>query len=188
MEFHHKLKLAVALKYRQDEDVSPLVVASGRAPWRSLVKKAMDLDIPIHPDGELAELLEVDVGHSIPEELYEVVAQIMAMVYRMDAALGTENAALKSRRRIETVAHVSGPYRFAINPRGINLYHGMRGVFVWIASTNHGRPGNPAGYSVNLPSDLVYVPPFGNSSPKSPGWRASRRSSASARKSSSTNS
>jgi flagellar biosynthesis protein len=89
MEFQHKLKLAVALKYRQDEDVSPLVVASGRGSLaQALVKKAMDLDIPIHPDGELAELLsDVDVGHSIPEELYEVVAQIMAMVYRMDAAL-----------------------------------------------------------------------------------------------------
>jgi type III secretion system FlhB-like substrate exporter len=29
----------------------------------------------------------VEVGDSIPEELYEVVAQIMAMVYRMDSAL-----------------------------------------------------------------------------------------------------
>jgi flagellar biosynthesis protein len=89
MEFQQKLKLAVALKYRQDEDVSPLVVASGRGTLaQSLVKKAMDLDIPIHPDGELAELLsEVDVGSNIPEELYEVVAQIMALVYRMDSAL-----------------------------------------------------------------------------------------------------
>jgi flagellar biosynthesis protein len=92
MEFQHKLKLAVALKYTQDEDVSPLVVASGRGDLAlALVKKAMNMDIPIHSDGELAELLsEVDVGHSIPEELYEVVAQIMAMVYRMDMALGRE--------------------------------------------------------------------------------------------------
>ena len=90
MEFQHKLKLAIALKYRQNEDVSPLVVASGKgALAQALVKKALAMDIPIHPDGELAELLsEVDVGHSIPEELYEVVAQIMAMVYRMDTALG----------------------------------------------------------------------------------------------------
>lgn len=89
MEFHQKLKLAVALKYRLNEDVAPLVVASGRgALAQALVKKAVDMDIPIHPDGELAELLgDVEVGRSIPEELYEVVAQIMAMVYRMDAAL-----------------------------------------------------------------------------------------------------
>ena len=88
--FHQKLKLAVALKYRQDEDVSPLVVASGKgALAQALVKKAVDLGVPIHPDGELAELLsEVEVGQSIPEELYEVVAQVMAMVYRMDAELG----------------------------------------------------------------------------------------------------
>ncbi|MEO6098343.1 MAG: EscU/YscU/HrcU family type III secretion system export apparatus switch protein [Fibrobacteria bacterium] len=89
MEFKQKLKLAVALKYRQDEDVSPLVVASGRGTLaQALVKKALDMDIPIHSDGELAELLsEVDAGQSIPEELYEVVAQIMAMVYRMDSSL-----------------------------------------------------------------------------------------------------
>lgn len=89
MEFRQKLKLAVALKYRLNEDVAPLVVASGKgALAQALVKKAVDLDIPIHPDGELAELLgDVEVGRSIPEELYEVVAQIMAMVYRMDAAL-----------------------------------------------------------------------------------------------------
>jgi flagellar biosynthesis protein len=90
MEFQQKLKLAVALKYRTDEDVAPLVVATGRGQLaQALVKKALELDIPIHPDGELAELLsDVEVGHSIPEELYEVVAQIMAMVYRMDSALG----------------------------------------------------------------------------------------------------
>ncbi len=89
MEFHQKLKLAVALKYQLNEDVAPLVVASGRgALAQALVKKALDLDIPIHPDGELAELLsDVEVGSSIPEELYEVVAQIMAMIYRMDKAL-----------------------------------------------------------------------------------------------------
>jgi flagellar biosynthesis protein len=91
MEFQQKLKLAVALKYTQDEDVSPLVVASGKGSLaQALVKKALDLGVPIHPDGELAELLsEVEVGHNIPEELYEVVAQIMAMVYRMDSVLST---------------------------------------------------------------------------------------------------
>lgn len=89
MEFHQKLKLAVALKYRLNEDVAPLVVASGRGTLaQALVKKAIELDIPIHPDGELAELLEdVDVGQAIPEELYEVVAQIMAMVYKLDSTL-----------------------------------------------------------------------------------------------------
>lgn len=89
MELHHKLKLAVALKYKQDQDVAPLVVASGRGFLAdAILKKARDAGIPIHPDSELANMLsEVEVGDSIPEELYEVVAQIMAMVYRMDTAL-----------------------------------------------------------------------------------------------------
>jgi flagellar biosynthesis protein len=89
MDFHQKLKLAVALKYRLNEDVAPLVIASGRGLMaESILKKAKELDIPVHPDGDLAEMLsDVEVGQSIPEELYEVVAQIMAMIYKMDSAL-----------------------------------------------------------------------------------------------------
>lgn len=89
MELHQKLKLAVALKYRQDEDVAPMVVATGKGVLaQAILKKAAEAGIPIHPDSELAEMLsEVEAGDRIPEELYEVVAQIMAMVYRMDSAL-----------------------------------------------------------------------------------------------------
>lgn len=89
MELHQKLKLAVALKYRQDLDVAPMVVATGKGVLaQAILKKAAEAGIPIHPDSELADMLsEVEVGDSIPEELYEVVAQIMAMVYRMDSAL-----------------------------------------------------------------------------------------------------
>jgi flagellar biosynthesis protein len=89
MELHRKLKLAVALKYKQDQDAAPLVVASGKGiVAEAILKKAAEAGIPVHPDSELAGMLsEVEVGDSIPEELYEVVAQIMAMVYRMDSAL-----------------------------------------------------------------------------------------------------
>jgi flagellar biosynthesis protein len=89
MELHQKLKLAVALKYRQDQDATPLVVATGKGVLaQAILKKAAEAGIPVHPDSELANMLsEVEVGDSIPEELYEVVAQIMAMVYRMDSAL-----------------------------------------------------------------------------------------------------
>jgi flagellar biosynthesis protein len=89
MDFHQKLKLAVALKYRLKEDVAPLVIASGRGLMAdAILKKAKELDIPVHPDGDLAQMLgDVEVGQTIPEELYEVVAQIMAMIYKMDSAL-----------------------------------------------------------------------------------------------------
>jgi flagellar biosynthesis protein len=89
MDFHQKLKLAVALKYRLQEDAAPLVIASGRGVMaQAILKKAQELDIPVHPDSELAQMLgDVEVGQTIPEELYEVVAQIMAMIYKMDSAL-----------------------------------------------------------------------------------------------------
>jgi flagellar biosynthesis protein len=89
MDLHPKLKLAVALKYKQDQDTVPLVVASGKGLLaEAILKRAAEAGVPIHPDSDLAEMLgEVDVGDAIPEELYEVVAQIMAMVYRMDSSL-----------------------------------------------------------------------------------------------------
>ncbi|MFC1586113.1 EscU/YscU/HrcU family type III secretion system export apparatus switch protein [Fibrobacterota bacterium] len=79
-------KLAVALKYKYQEDKEPMVVASGRGRIaEAIIKKANDADVPVHEDNHLAELLyQVEVGSSIPDELYDVVAQLIAMIYKMD--------------------------------------------------------------------------------------------------------
>ncbi len=85
-------KIAVALKYKYLEDKEPIVVASGSGVIAdSILKKAKELDIPIHKDPKLAVLLKkVQVGGTIPEELYEIVAEVIAMVYRLDQKLGTK--------------------------------------------------------------------------------------------------
>jgi flagellar biosynthesis protein len=80
------LKLAVALKYEYQQDVSPLVVATGKGELaEALLKKAQDLGIPIQEDKPLAEALSsLPPGTPVPEDFYQVVAQILAMVYRLE--------------------------------------------------------------------------------------------------------
>jgi flagellar biosynthesis protein len=95
---HPSLRLAVALKYEHREDVAPLVVAAGRSHVaEALTERARALGIPVHADEPLAQSLSVvPVGTFVPEELYPVVAQVLAMVYAMDRQLaGTATSPLR---------------------------------------------------------------------------------------------
>ncbi|OPJ60100.1 EscU/YscU/HrcU family type III secretion system export apparatus switch protein [Clostridium oryzae] len=78
-------KRAAALKYELNYE-APIVTAAGiGAIADNIINKAMENDVPIVENKELADLLtKVDVGESIPTELYEVVAQIIAYVVDMD--------------------------------------------------------------------------------------------------------
>jgi flagellar biosynthesis protein FlhB len=71
--------LACALKYTEDEDGAPLVVASGEGDLaQRIVRAARDYGVPIVRDVPLARALrELEVGEVIPEALYEAVAEIL---------------------------------------------------------------------------------------------------------------
>ncbi|MBI4532261.1 MAG: EscU/YscU/HrcU family type III secretion system export apparatus switch protein [Candidatus Latescibacteria bacterium] len=79
-------KTAVALRYKPVEDVAPKVVAKGRGLIAErIITIAEEYGIPIHEDPSLVEVLvKLDMGMEIPPELYRVVAEILAFVYRMD--------------------------------------------------------------------------------------------------------
>ncbi|MSS72936.1 MAG: flagellar biosynthesis [Candidatus Latescibacteria bacterium] len=79
-------KAAAALRYRRDTDVVPRVTAAGRGlVAEKIIALAKEAGIPIHEDASLVEVLaRLDVGSEIPVELYRVVAEILAFVYRMD--------------------------------------------------------------------------------------------------------
>lgn len=78
--------IAVALKYDPAKMSAPQVVAKGK---RLLAEKiraiAEEHGIPIVQDPPLARMLYrlVDVGMEIPYELYQAVAEVLALVYRM---------------------------------------------------------------------------------------------------------
>jgi flagellar biosynthetic protein FlhB len=77
---------AVALKY-DGEKLAPEVVAKGKDIIAAQIREiAKENDVPIVPDPPLARSLHatVEVGHQIPEELYQGVAQLLAFVYRVN--------------------------------------------------------------------------------------------------------
>ena len=74
-----------ALQYDPEKGGAPQVVASGRRKVaEQILAQAHKYNIPIHEDPILAEALaSVNLGEEIPPELYLVVAEVLAFVYRV---------------------------------------------------------------------------------------------------------
>jgi flagellar biosynthesis protein len=77
---------AVALRYDQDREQAPRVVAKGeRLLAERIIEEANDAGVPIHEDPDLVALLtKLDLDTEIPEELYRAVAEVLAFVYRLN--------------------------------------------------------------------------------------------------------
>jgi flagellar biosynthesis protein len=78
----------VALGYHPGAGRVPEVLARGYGRLAEhIVELARARNVPVREDGDLAEVLaRLDVGSDIPEELYEAVAELLAFIYRMNAA------------------------------------------------------------------------------------------------------
>ena len=76
---------AAALKYELNYE-APVVSAAGVGQIaENIIQQAENNDVPVVYNKELADLLSnVDVGDSIPSELYEAVATIIAYVTDLD--------------------------------------------------------------------------------------------------------
>jgi flagellar biosynthetic protein FlhB len=78
--------LAVALLYRSKEMVAPQVVAKGAGEIAERIKEiGRRHQVPIVENKSLAQVLykTVDLGQTIPSTLYQMVADILAYVYRL---------------------------------------------------------------------------------------------------------
>lgn len=86
----NKRKQAVALKYQAGTIDAPKVVAKGKGyVAENMLKTAKEHQIPVQEDPSLVEVLgKLDLDQQIPPELYQVVAEILAFVYRMDKGGG----------------------------------------------------------------------------------------------------
>lgn len=83
-----KKRKAAALRYEQNYD-APIVTAAGMGHVADkILEKAKENSVPVVYDEELASLLtNVDVGESIPYEIYDVVAKVIAYVMEKDGTL-----------------------------------------------------------------------------------------------------
>lgn len=79
-------KEAVVLKYTEQTDHAPKVVAKGTGlVAEQIIQKAEENNVPIQKDPTLLELLsELSIDQSIPEELYQAVAEVFAFIYKVD--------------------------------------------------------------------------------------------------------
>ena len=77
---------AVALRYNQEQEAAPRVVARGYGLTADkIIEIAIENNIQIHEDPDLvAVLAKLDVNTQIPEELYVAVAEVLAFVYRIN--------------------------------------------------------------------------------------------------------
>ncbi|OAA89284.1 fused FliR family export protein/FlhB family type III secretion system protein [Clostridium coskatii] len=77
--------VAVALKYEEGQN-APVLVAKGLDAVALKIKEiAKDNDVPIIENRPLARLIykEVEIDMEIPAEMYQAVAEILALVYKM---------------------------------------------------------------------------------------------------------
>lgn len=86
---HEKRKEAIALKYNTELDSAPKVVAKGKGVIADeILSKAKEFGVPIQEDPSLVEVLsQLEINQTIPEDLYSVVAELFAFIYRADQQL-----------------------------------------------------------------------------------------------------
>lgn len=83
--------LAVAIKYDRDVDDAPVVIAKGADYLAVRIKEiAKEHDIAIVENKPLARMLyhNVDLDSEIPQELYQMVAEVLVYVYETKNKLG----------------------------------------------------------------------------------------------------
>ncbi|MFT7433607.1 MAG: flagellar biosynthesis protein [Alphaproteobacteria bacterium] len=81
-----KNKKAVAIKYDKGQNSAPHVSAKGRGVLAAkIIAIAKEHDVPIHSDADLVEILDkVEIEQEIPLEVYTIVAEIFAYIYKVN--------------------------------------------------------------------------------------------------------
>lgn len=77
--------ISVALRYKQGEDEAPLIIAKGADFVAMKIREiAKENSIPVIENPPVARMLhKLDIGGIIPEEMFTVVAEILAHVYSL---------------------------------------------------------------------------------------------------------
>ncbi|MBM7692285.1 flagellar biosynthesis protein [Peribacillus deserti] len=85
-EEHVPRKQAIALRYDSEKEGAPRVIAKGKGlAAERIMETAKENDIPIQEDPSLAGILaELELNQTIPEDLYQAVAEVFAFIYKID--------------------------------------------------------------------------------------------------------
>ncbi|MFC1517679.1 EscU/YscU/HrcU family type III secretion system export apparatus switch protein [Candidatus Margulisiibacteriota bacterium] len=87
---YKKDRTAVALSYDIEKDAAPVVLAAGKGPLaEEILRIAEENKIPLFEDRGLANLLSrIEIETEVPPELYILVAEILAFVFKLDQMAG----------------------------------------------------------------------------------------------------
>jgi flagellar biosynthesis protein len=85
-----QLRRAVALRYDRGTGAAPNVAATGAGYVADrIIEIAREHGVPIREDPDLVQLLsKLDLDQTIPPELYSVIAEVFAFVYRLNTERG----------------------------------------------------------------------------------------------------
>ncbi|MDD4527313.1 MAG: EscU/YscU/HrcU family type III secretion system export apparatus switch protein [Candidatus Margulisbacteria bacterium] len=80
------LKVAAAIKYDPEKNVAPIILAKGKGSIaEEIIRIAEENDVPLYQDAALAKLLgTLELETEIPPEMYSVVAEVLAFVYKLE--------------------------------------------------------------------------------------------------------
>ena len=89
---HDRRRRAVALRYDEANEAAPRVLAKGQGDIAErIIALANQHGIPLHEDRDLVRLLGVlDLDIEVPPALYRAMAEVLAHVYRANAALAEQ--------------------------------------------------------------------------------------------------
>ena len=105
-------KKAVALKYNAEQDLAPVVIASGYGEVaENIIDIAEQRGIPVYRDDSAASMLcMLEIGTTIPREMYELVAAIYLQILNTASLLAGAPSPVPAR-------HETAPQAAAIAPQ-----------------------------------------------------------------------
>ncbi|WP_313075022.1 EscU/YscU/HrcU family type III secretion system export apparatus switch protein [Lacrimispora sp.] len=108
-EFKNTLnKKAVAIKYDENKNAAPVIVASGMGYMaEKIIETANESGVPVYEDNSLASILtQLELGAQVPEELYHAIVDIylyfLDYVPDIKEKLLTENSDDSSSKDLES--------------------------------------------------------------------------------------
>ncbi|OGI12345.1 MAG: hypothetical protein A2Y40_03485 [Candidatus Margulisbacteria bacterium GWF2_35_9] len=81
-----EITIAAAIKYDSEMNAAPKIVATGKGSIaEEIIRIAEENDIPLYQDPALAKMLSsLELETEIPPELYSLVAEVLAFVYKLE--------------------------------------------------------------------------------------------------------
>ncbi len=104
-------KKAVALRYDENKNAAPVIVASGLGyVAEKIVEIANDNGVPVYEDNSLATVLtQMELGTEIPEEVYQTVVDIYAFFLKFTPGNPQEEGTAEESEEIQEAEETDQP-------------------------------------------------------------------------------